>query len=67
MKNSTHKHLHSPEDDLIQTGGLVKALQLLPCDDGAQISLMQALEGQLKSLEQNFYELWKDIATNENE
>ena len=65
MKQHIHKQLHALEDDIIQTGGLLKALQALDCDDGAQISLVQALETQFQSLEQNFYKLWDQVASDD--
>lgn len=66
MKPCTHQQLHALEDDVIQTGGLLKALQALDCDDSAQISLIQALETQFRSLEQNFYKLWDEVTSDDN-
>ena len=66
LKPRTHKQLHTLEDDIIKSGGLLKALQALDCDDGAQISLIQALETQFRSLEQNFYKLWDEVASDDN-
>lgn len=61
MKTCTFRQLHTLEDDIIQTGGLLKALQKMDCDDAAQISLLNALEKQIQSLEENFYKLWRYI------
>lgn len=62
MKPHIHEQLHALEDDIIQTAGLLKALQALDCDDGAVISLILALKNQFELLEQNFYKLWKELA-----
>lgn len=65
MKRNIHKRLHVLEDNIIQTRGLLKALQALDCDDGAQMSLALALETQFRSLEQNFYKLWNEVASDD--
>ncbi len=66
MKVRIHEQLHTLESDIVQTDGLLKALQTLDCDDAAQISLLQALETQFRSLEQSFYKLWKQVISDEN-
>lgn len=56
---------HSPisfqdvEEHIIHANGLMKALQKISCDDGAEISVMHALDERLKILEQDFHKLWK--------
>ena len=66
MKPQIHEQLHALEDDIIQTAGLLKALHTLDCDDGAVIAQIQALKNQFGLLEQNFYKLWKELASHDN-
>lgn len=66
MKPQIHEQLHALEDDIIQTAGLLKALQALDCDDAALIAQIQALDKQFQSLEQTFYKLWKELASHDN-
>ena len=66
MKQSVHQYLHTLEDNIIQIGGLLKALHALDCDDGAHISVTQAMDDQFKLLQQHFYILWNETVGNDD-
>ncbi len=59
MSESISKQFYKVEEHIIQANGLMKALQKIACDDGAEISVMHALDERLKILEQDFHKLWK--------
>ena len=61
MKPGIHQHLHALEEDLIQLRGLLKALLILDCDEGAIIASLNALTQRFGTLEEHFYELWQEI------
>lgn len=56
-----HKQLHALEDEVIQIGGLIKALQQILPEGSEHTCVTNAIEVRFECLQEQFYEHWESL------